>query len=228
MFENLANWLDKQISKAVLGQTMTADDGSSNAQSQVHNEVRIDLLKADAKQLSATINQQLIKPYIDFNYGVQEVYPKFVLYVPEAEDIAGLVDGLAKLIPLGLKVPQNFVRDKLGIPDPQDDDELLVAPSPQGMGATEFNRATPPSAQTELSKALNNEQDRLHDIDEDDEMDGFINVTEQSIKALVSQLQAATSFDEMLGMLNSAELNSSDITDALSLSGIKAFADGVK
>ena len=228
LFENLANWLDKQISKAVLGQTMTADDGSSNAQSQVHNEVRIDLLKADAKQLAATVNQQLIKPYIDFNYGVQEVYPKFVLYVPEAEDIAGLVDGLAKLIPLGLKVPQNFVRDKLGIPDPQDDDELLVAPSPQGMGATEFNRATPPSAQTELSKALNNEQDRLHDIDEDDEMDGFINVTEQSIKALVSQLQAATSFDEMLSMLNDAELNSSDITDALALSGIKAFADGVK
>ena len=228
LFENLANWLDKQISKAVLGQTMTADDGSSNAQSQVHNEVRIDLLKADAKQLSATINQQLIKPYIDFNYGVQAVYPKFVLYVPEAEDIAGLVEGLAKLVPLGLKVPQNFVRDKLGIPDPQDDDELLVAPSPQGMGATEFNRATPPSAQTELSKALNNEQDRLHDIDEDDEMDGFINVTEQSIKALVSQLQAATSYEEMLGLLNTAELNSSDITDALALSGIKAFADGVK
>ena len=227
LFENLANWLDKQISKAVLGQTMTADDGSSNAQSQVHNEVRIDLLKADAKQMASTINQQLIKPYIDFNYGVQEVYPRFVLYVPEAEDIAGLVDGLAKLIPLGLKVPQNFVRDKLGIPDPQDDEELLGSPAADASNI-DLNQSTPPSAQTQLSKALNNIQDRIHDSDDDDDLDAFINVTEQSIEDLVNQLQTATSFDEMLTMLNGAELNSTDIADALALSGIKAFVDGVK
>lgn len=188
---------------------------------------------------------------------MQEVYPRFVLYVPEADDIAGLVDGLAKLIPLGLKVPQNFVRDKLGIPDPQDDEELLQAPSPQGMmgmGAPAFNRiqereyaewvangyrdpcvasmhSNHPKtrdAQVDAFKALNNEQERLHDIDADDDMDGFINVTEQSIKALVGKLQAATSFNEILDMLNDAELNSSDIADALALSGIKAFADGVK
>lgn len=224
LFENLANWLDKQISKAVLGQTMTADDGSSHSQSKVHNEVRLDLLKADAKQLAATINRQLIKPYIDFNYGVQAVYPKFVLYVPEPEDITALVDGLAKLVPLGLKVPQNFVRDKLGIPDPQDDEELLVAASPTGMGATEFNHTAPHHTHI----ALNDKQDRWHDVEADDDMDGFINVTEQSIQQLVTQLQTADSFDEMLTLLNDAQLNTSDMADALALSGIKAFADGVK
>ncbi|PNK59456.1 hypothetical protein [Psychrobacter sp. FDAARGOS_221] len=66
------------------------------------------------------------------------------------------------------------------------------------------------------------------DIEDDDDLDGFINVTEQSIKALVTQLQSANSFDEMLTLLNDAQLNTSDIADALALAGIKAFADGVK
>lgn len=57
LFERLAEWLDKQISKAVLGQTMTTDDGSSQSQANVHNEVRMDILRADAKQLAATLNR---------------------------------------------------------------------------------------------------------------------------------------------------------------------------
>ncbi|WP_434352999.1 DUF935 domain-containing protein [Psychrobacter sp. HD31] len=226
LFENLANWLDKQISKAVLGQTMTADDGSSNAQSQVHNEVRLDLLKADAKQLTTTINQQLIKPYIDFNYGVQEVYPKFALYVAEPEDIAALVDGVHKLVPLGFKVPQQFLRDKLGIPDPNDDDELL------GVASVEepVNEPTKPSDKVEANSKteLNSNHAHHHDHPHDDEdgLDDFVNVSEAAIKDLVAKLHTANSFDEMLTMLNSAELNTSDIADVLALSGIKAFADG--
>ncbi len=219
LFESLADWLDRQISKAVLGQTMTADDGSSQAQAKVHNEVRLDLLKADAKQLAATINEQLIKPFVDFNFGVQESYPRFVLYVPEPEDIAGLVDGVAKLVPLGLKVSQSFLRDKLGIPDPQDDDELFgvkaeVTTQPNG---TPPGNAAPP--------ALNSYQDNT---DNTDDYNGFVNVTQKAIDKLVGELQAANSFDEMMLALNTAELNPSDIADALALAGIKAFADGAE
>ncbi len=42
VFENLARYLDEQISKSVLGQTMTTDNGSSMAQATVHNDVRLD------------------------------------------------------------------------------------------------------------------------------------------------------------------------------------------
>lgn len=228
LFENLANWLDKQISKAVLGQTMTADDGSSNAQSQVHNEVRLDLLKADAKQLTATINQQLIKPYIDFNYGVQEVYPKFVLYVPEPEDIAALVDAVDKLVPLGLKVQQQFMHDKLGMPDPNDDDELLSVASVEKPVNEPTNPADTVQAnsKTELNSNHAHHHNHDHPHDDEDGLDDFVNVSEAAIKDLVAKLQTANTFDEMLTMLNSAELNTSDIADVLALAGIKAFADG--
>ena len=67
----LAEWLDRQTSKAVLGQTMTTDDGSSQAQATVHNEVRHDILKSDARQLANTLNRDLIQPYVDLNFGPQ-------------------------------------------------------------------------------------------------------------------------------------------------------------
>ncbi len=52
--------------------------------------------------------------------------------------MAGLADMLAKLVPLGLKVEQSVIRDKLGLPDPEDGAELLGAPA---LPAPAFNRA---------------------------------------------------------------------------------------
>jgi phage gp29-like protein len=116
-FEKLANWWDKQVSKAVLGQTMTADDGSSMSQAKVHNEVRLDLLKADARALQNTLNRDLVRPFVDLNFGPGS-YPTLVLPVPEPEDVRLLVDALEKLVPMGLEVEQSVIRDKLNLPDP--------------------------------------------------------------------------------------------------------------
>lgn len=134
MFLKLAEWLDKQISKAVLGQTMTTDDGASLSQAKVHNDVRLDIVEGDAKQLAATLNRALVKPFIDLNFGPQEDYPRIYFVTPNPEDLAQLSDNLAKLVPLGLRVGQGVIRDKLGLPDPDEGDELLAAPA---MAATQ-------------------------------------------------------------------------------------------
>lgn len=118
LFVVLAEWLDKQTSKAVLGQTMTADDGSSQAQAKVHDEVRGDITESDAEQLQETLNLQLVKPFVDLNFGPQESYPTLVLYIEEPEDTKALVEALDKLVPLGLKVEQSVIRDRLNLPDP--------------------------------------------------------------------------------------------------------------
>ncbi len=146
-FQNLADWWDRQISKGILGQTMTADDGASLAQAKIHNDVRIDLLAADARALENTLNRQLLRPFIDLNYGTQQRYPSFKISVPEPEDLKLLVDALAALVPLGLRVEQSVVRDKLGLPDPEPDADVLIA-QPTVAGGT-----SPPSA-----KALNTTQ----------------------------------------------------------------------
>lgn len=125
LFERLAEWLDKQISKAVLGQTMTTDDGSSQSQANVHNQVRLDIMRADAKQLAVTLNRDLVRAYIDLNYGPQEHYPRIVLQVSEPEDLKALADALAPFIDRGLEVEQSAILDKFGLGEPADKAKLL-------------------------------------------------------------------------------------------------------
>jgi phage gp29-like protein len=127
VFGALAEFVDAQMSKAVLGQTMTTDDGSSLAQAQIHNEVRLDIMKKDARQLSNTINRDLIRPFVQLNFGPQDTYPVFRLPVDDPDDLGALSEQLAKLVPLGLKVGQKSIRDRFGLPEPEDDEELLVA-----------------------------------------------------------------------------------------------------
>ncbi len=129
VFRDLAQYADSQISKAVLGQTMTTDDGSSRAQAEVHDAVRADILAADARRLTATLNRDLARPFIDLNFGPQQRYPRIALPITQPEDTAALSAALEKLVPLGLPVQASTVRDKLGIPDPQHGALLLHPPN---------------------------------------------------------------------------------------------------
>lgn len=146
LFQGLADWWDRQVSKGVLGQTMTADDGASLSQAAVHNDVREDILRHDAKQLANTLNKDFVIPFVALNFGAQKAYPKITLYIPDKEDLALLVTALKELVPLGLKVEQSVIRDRLGLPDPATgpDVELLQAPSApaQPDPATALNRAS--------------------------------------------------------------------------------------
>jgi phage gp29-like protein len=135
LYEKLLRYLDERVTLAVLGQTLTSGQtrggGGSMALGEVHNLVRLDLLKADARQLAFTLNRDLVKPLIDLNRGPRERYPKLRVHVEEPEDLALLADSLAKLVPLGLKVEQSVVRDRFGFPDPPEGKnvELLTPPA---------------------------------------------------------------------------------------------------
>jgi phage gp29-like protein len=168
LFQNLAEWLDRQISKAVLGQTMTSDDGSSQAQAKVHDDVRTDILIADAKQLENTLNRDLIKPFIDLNFGPQENYPRVQLPVPEPEDTNLLVTALEALVPLGLEVDEAEVRNKLGLRDPAKGAKLLGSSGKDNQNKnqkTAMNHMCGCSLCDDLETARNREQ-QLDALDE--------------------------------------------------------------
>lgn len=82
VFRDLARYVDSQVSKAVLGQTMTTDDGSSRAQAEVHDAVRGDILAADARQLAATLERDLIAPFTCLNFGAETPPPRLRLAAP--------------------------------------------------------------------------------------------------------------------------------------------------
>ncbi|MCB5204243.1 DUF935 domain-containing protein [Neorhizobium sp. T786] len=155
VFGGLLDYIDKQISKLVVGQTMTSDNGSSLGQAKIHNEVRLDILRADCGQEAITFNRDLIRPFIDLNFGPQEKYPQLQMLVPDPEDIDALSQALDRLVPLGLKVKQTEVREKLGLSDPNDDDDLLTppaaAPAVDTAPVKQEPKKTPPAANDETA-----------------------------------------------------------------------------
>lgn len=137
LFKELADYLDQQVSKGVLGQTTTTDAISGgHAVSREHQEVRLDILRSDARQLAATLTRDIARPLIDLNRGPQRAYPRIVLALRQAEDLTALTANVEKAVGMGAKVEASWLRDKLGIPDPATgkDVELLGRPEPPAPG----------------------------------------------------------------------------------------------
>ncbi len=128
VYERLAEYLDRQISKLVLGQTGTTDTGSRVGTADAHERVRDDIELSDAGQLSSTLNRDLIRPLVMFNRGERKRYPSLRIRRPDQEDIDSLVNNVVKLVPLGLRVEASVMRDKLGLPDPDKGAEVLTSP----------------------------------------------------------------------------------------------------
>ncbi|MPZ57606.1 MAG: DUF935 family protein [Rhizobiales bacterium] len=146
LYERRADWLDKQVSKAVLGQTATTDAVTGGLGSgKEHRQVQEDIERADAKALSAILNRDLARPWVDLEYGPQQQYPKIRIGREDERDVKQTIDGIVQLVPMGLKVEKSWANDMLGIPDPDEGAELLApaaAPDPFAAfgrgGATAF------------------------------------------------------------------------------------------
>ena len=82
LFENAIEHFNRQISKRILGQTLTTDSGGKKggayALGKVHDRVRGDIVMADISNLDETINHDLVRPLVDFNFGPQKDYPRLV------------------------------------------------------------------------------------------------------------------------------------------------------
>lgn len=147
-FESKARYIDEQLSKIVLGQTTTTDAISGgHAVSKEHNEVRHDILRSDSRVLAATLQRDLIEPYVAFNFGPQERYPRLSYPVEEGEDLKALMENTERYVRLGGKVSSSEVRDKLGWSDPGEEDELLAAPrsGAEAAPAVPIETAPPPA-----------------------------------------------------------------------------------
>lgn len=135
VYKELAQYLDQQVSKAVLGQTATTDavaGGLGGSQGNVHNDVRQDIQNADANLLASTLNRDLVRAIIDFNFGqpADGKYP--LIKIGQADRLtAEQASWIEKFVPMGLKISQSVVRDKMGFEDPGEVEELLFSPQNQ-------------------------------------------------------------------------------------------------
>ena len=212
-YERLLRYLDGRVTLAVLGQTLTSGQtqggGGSLALGKVHESVRDDLKRADARQLMATLRRDLVRPLVDLNLGPRKAYPKVRLQIEEPEDLAALTNALKELVPLGLKVEQSIVRDKLGLPDPPKgkDVELLGAPkqpqNPPPVAPATAAQAQCPHCGTSHAQQAAPAPDALDRLAESALAD-WVPQLQPLAGPLIQAIQSATTYEELKAALAAA------------------------
>jgi phage gp29-like protein len=130
-YESLCNFMNAEISKVMLGQTLTTEmssKGGSYAAAQTHNDVRADYAKADADALCECFNNSLIKWIVDYNYPGVTQYPKvWIRTLPESDLLTQAQrDKILAVDIQGLPIPASYFYETYHIPEPKGDEAVIL------------------------------------------------------------------------------------------------------
>lgn len=210
----MIKWCEQSQSKAIVGGTLLSQaDGktSTNAQSQTHELQFEKIMKSDALQLARSINDSLVSYLMRLNFPsvTPDRYPMFYFDTSDTEDIQAYSEALPNLVNIGFKIPRTWAHEKLGIPEPTDDEEVLQTVQTQPIAQAPLlavNRLQPHllnhllatnSAQTPIDaqaiQLLLNEQAKAAQA-----------TSESWTQDLLAKLQAGQSEDEILTLLQDA------------------------
>jgi phage gp29-like protein len=111
---------NRQIAKAILGQTLTSDEGShsgSFAMAKVHMDILGHYLRKIKRDIEETVmRDQLIRRLVDINYP-NGAYPRFTLGCMDDRDPAVMGVFIEKLIGCGVVSPDEaWIREYIGVP----------------------------------------------------------------------------------------------------------------
>ncbi|MDD9911644.1 MAG: DUF935 family protein [Alphaproteobacteria bacterium] len=114
-YESLCNYMDKQISLAVLGETLSTDIGSSGsrAASETHNDVRLELTQGDGNLLAGTFNNSFIKWVTEVN--LPHATPPILSWdITEQEDLNARAERDTKVYGMGFKPSVEYIQRYYG------------------------------------------------------------------------------------------------------------------
>jgi SPP1 gp7 family putative phage head morphogenesis protein len=113
LYDTFVERANSELSKLVLGQTMTTDSGSSRSQGEVHERVAASYTRADAEFLASLINEQLLPFMVQHGYkvaGLEFVYDESE-QLPKLDQFK-IAEGLLKA---GLKVKRTWLESTFGV-----------------------------------------------------------------------------------------------------------------
>lgn len=112
-YNTLKSAMDAAISKIVLSQTMTTDDGSSQSQATVHKGVRDEVVKSDADLLCASFNEQVVKQLVEINFPGKPA-PKVWRRTEPQEDLVQVAERDNKIMALGFEPTEEYIQETYG------------------------------------------------------------------------------------------------------------------
>lgn len=128
-YGDLIDFLNREMSKAWLGQTLTTETtgvSGSFAATVVHEEVRKDLRAGDIRKEGRTIRRDLLAPLVRFKFGPSVPVPYFRRKLEMPADTQALAEVLDQAVNrLGIKVPAAWAHETLGIPRPNEREQVL-------------------------------------------------------------------------------------------------------
>lgn len=146
-FGGLAHYMDEAITKVILSQTMTTQNGSSLSQAQVHAGVKMEIVKADADLACDSFNLGPARWWTDINFGTDVAAPIVVRLVDEEADLNMLAETDKILGEQGWVRTEESFRDSYGDgyerkPEPA---PVVAATGPLGADPA-VDGKTPPAA----------------------------------------------------------------------------------
>jgi phage gp29-like protein len=117
-YQVMAEFCNREMSKAILGQTLTTDTAGATgtyAAARVQSQVRADLVEADAQALATTVREQLLRPLVGFNFGWDKPVPWFRFRYEEEDDLKTLSEVYRNLAAIGLPLSREHVAERFGV-----------------------------------------------------------------------------------------------------------------
>lgn len=170
-YERLCVYMDSEISKAVLGETLTTtvgNTGGNRALGDVHQEVRMELAKDDADDLSYTLNETLIKWIVELNFPGRTP-PQIWRNFEEPADLDAAAARDTKLKQLGWERDDQSFQDTYGA------------------GYTRVKGASPPAV--EFAEGTAGEQRARNRADQDAIAEGSVQLAEEWERMLGGRVQ---------------------------------------
>lgn len=225
LYEHFCDYIDRQMSKGILGQTLTTElpkGAGSRAAAEVHDLVRRDIATDDAGKLATTLTRDLVKPIVDLNLGPRAKYPQIKIGFPDEEDLERLAEALAPFIDRGLPVPQKAILEKFGLSEASEGEPLLH-PVERVSGSDSSN--PPPASAT----AAMSDGSRAPVVDRRDAIDLFVERLRDSsdealapmIRPLLEECRGARSYEDLRARMVRAvqEMDPSRFSEMLARAG---------
>lgn len=133
--------MDEAITKVVLGQTMTTENGSSQSQAKVHMDVRQDLVKADADLICESFNRGPARWLTDWNYPNAE-YPRIYRRIEDEPDLKPQAERDKLIFDMGYKPKIEYITETYGGDwEPREQPALSAQPGlpAEAVSATNFS-----------------------------------------------------------------------------------------
>jgi len=135
-----------EVSKAVLGGTLTTEVGSSGGNRALGERQGVDqqeIIETIASQLDEAITAAIVVWLVRLNFGedAEKYTPQYHTMVETDDDQLAAAEVLKILVDSKVRLPANDVRERFGWREPSDDEEVVGGPMAAPQSATP---ATPP------------------------------------------------------------------------------------